>query len=106
MNGLQNTIKAGSRRVRLAVAFGLVLAGLAGATGCDTATLATLANVASYGGLVDGGYTSSLGLPENPSSYWSGLGMGTQNVWSWGGLADPWNTSSLGLPLSPWVYWQ
>jgi hypothetical protein len=78
----------------------LALATLAATAGCD------YANLASWGGLVDSGLTSSLGLPEYSPSYWTGLGMGTQNVWTWGGLADPWYTSSLGLPVNPTLYWQ
>lgn len=91
--------KTGNGWIRPVVAVGLFAALLA-TTGCDTATML------NYGGLVDVGLTSALGLPEYSPDYWSGLGMGTQNVWSWGGLADPNMTSSLGLPLSPWVYWQ
>jgi len=49
-------------------------------------------------GYIDPWYTSSLGLPESPSSYWERLGWGTQNVASWNGWANPWYTSSLGLP--------
>ena len=41
------------------------------------------------GGFIHPGYTSSLGLPESPSSYWERLGWGTQNVASWNGWAHP-----------------
>ncbi|MBN1490003.1 MAG: hypothetical protein JXA69_08805 [Phycisphaerae bacterium] len=78
------------------VLLGLALAALVGSAGCDETY-----NLATWDGLAMPGYTSSLGLPESPSSYWASLGYGVQNVPSWGGLADPWYTSSLGLPQMP-----
>jgi len=71
--------------VKWIVIAGLVLAALTASTGCDEfSTLAALnslnslapinyatQNVPSWNGLVDPGYTSALGLPENPSSYWN-----------------------------------
>ncbi len=61
--------------------------------GCETSGY-----VESWDGMADPWYTTSIGLPESPPSYWESLGYGTQNVDSWGGLADSWYTSSLGLP--------
>jgi len=97
-----NTLNPVAGRARWAVVIALALTTLAGLTGCDTVDIATLA---SWGGLVNGGYTSSLGLPENPTSYWGALGYGTQNVDSWGGLASAGYTSSLGLPVYPASWW-
>ncbi|HSW45390.1 MAG TPA: hypothetical protein VLM89_07460 [Phycisphaerae bacterium] len=99
MNTLRNTSRAG--RAFWVVVLVLGLSTLAGTAGCDTTGLyepGSLGALASWGGLVDPWNTSSLGLPQSPSSYWGALGYGTQNVGTWGGLADPWYTSSLGLP--------
>ena len=78
-----------------AALLGLALAALVAGTGCDEY------NVATWDGLATPGYTSSMGLPESPPSYWASLGYGVENVPSWGGLAHPWYTSSLGLPQMP-----
>jgi len=72
--------KSGLARWTLVVA--VALTALAGAAGCDEMTLDTLVstsyplnaatqNVPSWDGWAQPQYTSSLGLPESPWSYWN-----------------------------------
>ena len=101
-----STNSNGLHSAMMALLVGLGLVALVAMTGCDeTGYWESLGwgtqNVPSWGGWADEGYTSSLGLPESPSSYWESWGWGTQNVPSWGGWAHPWYTSSLGLPQMP-----
>lgn len=93
---MKATYTKSKKTAAMAALLGLALAALIGSTGCDETY-----NLATWDGLASPGYTTSLGLPESPSSYWASLGYGVQNVPSWGGLADPWYTSSLGLPQMP-----
>jgi hypothetical protein len=79
MNASHKSSTAGRRVVGLALAVALVLTSLAGTTGCDQDALdsmtypinAATQNVPSWDGWASPQYTSSLGLPESPWSYWN-----------------------------------
>ena len=88
MNAQKQTIESSGNSVKWIVIAGLALVAMTGSVGCDEmAMLSGLSalsglnsmsginyatqNVPSWNGLVNPGYTSALGLPENPSSYWN-----------------------------------
>lgn len=56
--------KSGTGLIGLALTIALGFVGIVGGTGCDE-----YSNLASWGGLVDPWYTSSIGLPAYPTLY-------------------------------------
>ena len=70
MKRLNANPASGTGRIGWALMVALGFAAIVGGTGCDQYT-----NWASWGGLVDPWYTSSLGLPGVPSMYYPFLFM-------------------------------
>lgn len=87
MNATKSACGTARHAARWAMGITLVLAALASTTGCDETSFgipvtveypinAATQNVPSWDGLANPYYTSSLGLPESPWSYWDGFFSG------------------------------
>lgn len=82
MNALHRISRGARQGAHWAMVMALALAAVGSMTGCDTASLdlllnsgypinAATQNVPSWDGWAQPQYTSSLGLPESPWSYWN-----------------------------------
>lgn len=87
MNASRNMHGTARQTAKWAVTIAVALTALASTTGCDETSFAipvsvgspinaATQNVPSWGGLANPYYTTSLGLPESPWSYWDGFFSG------------------------------